>query len=109
MRIRRVSHFIVLPTALADVPIPMRRFKYQPVDEEGQPVGTETYKTVNEIAPNARVSIDGTKMLFGIELDNIFEAITELAQFPDKEQLQVLSHNEVRELVQTEEWTNVEA
>ena len=44
-RIRSVSHYIVLPTALADTPIPMNRFAYTPetTSEDGTvTLGTPT-------------------------------------------------------------------
>ena len=107
-RVRAVTHYIVFPTELADTPIPMERFKYQPVDEEGEATGEETFYTANQLQPKARHSVDGSKMVLGLELSDIFGAVAELAQFPHKDQLQVLSHKETVELMQTEEWTSNE-
>jgi len=104
-RVRAVTHYIIFPTALADTPIPMERFKYQPVDEGGKADGDETYYTANQLQPKARHSVDGSKMVLGLELSNIFGAVAELAKFPHKDQLQVLSHKETVALMQTDEWT----
>ena len=106
MRTRKVSHYIVLPTALADTPVPMKRYKHKIKDDKGIDTGEETTLTPAQLAPDARRSVDGTKMIFGMELSNIFEAIGEFnTKFTKQTQLEILSHSEAVALMQTPEWT----
>ena len=110
MRTRHVSHYIILPTALADTPIPMQRFKYTPTtyneSEETEVKGEETYYTPNQIHPKARKSVDGTKMLLGIEIDDLWGAIDEFQEaFTHQDEITILSHRETLEVMATEEWT----
>ena len=104
-RVRKVSHYITLPVTLTDTPIPMARFKYQPVNEEGEPEGVEIYHTINELYLNPRKSVDGTHMIIGLELDNLMNAFAEFGAFEHAAELQILSHSEAVALMRTPEWT----
>ena len=108
-RTRAVSHYIVLTTVTAAQPMPMKRFEVAEKNAEGLYTGKVVKEPLANRYPKARRSLDGSLMIVGVELDNLYEAVDEFrAGFKTEDQFQILSHKEALVLMQTPEWKSKE-
>lgn len=113
MRTPKENMYVVAPTAMLEVPLPIESFKI--IDEEGNDTGE--YHTVptylaEEGRTVTRFSSDGSKFVKGFNwtvktIDEVREKLPGFSLTYGTDVV-IMNHDEVLELLATEEWAEVQ-